>query len=597
MKRLKSIIYTGMLYVMALMLVIGQPLATAHAEEAPAATPTTTETAPAPKKETAEQRWLRERAERKAAEQQAPPVTPAPATEETVAPTTDETATTLANPSDGETTVNNTSNTNTQTDVNSNATINNTLNSTANSGNAGVINNMTGGNAGTGNANADTTIINTVHSSVQGDNAGIAHFTADIYGNVNGDITLYPAINNATVNSSITNNDETNVNNNGTINNDITLSAKSGDATVEDNMHGGNATTGDANTVANLVNLINSVIAANKSFIGTINIHGSLNGDILISPEFIPQLIASNGGSIDSSVENNLNANLNNNSNIINNISLAANSGNATVADNMHGGNATTGTGQTNLTVLNLTGHDVIAKNSILVFVNVMGTWVGVIAEAPAGSTAAALGNGITSNVVNNQALNVNNNSSITNNLTLNSQSGDANVLNNMYGGNATSGNATASANILNIDTSTFSLTDWFGVLFINVFGEWVGSFGVDTEAGNVVPLAGMAVPPPDPQAPSMRFGFIPKKSNTAQPALAITTDTDTPSPVEQAMATLASARGGSKEEAPVMMTQLQTPRKFDPLGIIIVGLGGAGFIITLAVGAVRRRFTTVASI
>ena len=32
---------------------------------------------------------------------------------------------------------------------------------------------------------------------------------------------------------------------------------------------------------------------------------------------------------------------------------------------------------------------------------------------------------------------------------------------------------------------SNMKFTDWFGVLFINVFGTWDGSFGVDTPSGD----------------------------------------------------------------------------------------------------------------
>src|SRR5690606_32678556 len=70
----------------------------------------------------------------------------------------------------------------------------------------------------------------------------------------------------------------------------------------------------------------------------------------------------------------------------------------------------------------------------------------------------------------------------------VNAQSGDASVTGNTAAGDAQSGDATASVNIANISNSTFSLSDWLGVLFINVFGTWNGSFGVDTAAGEHAP-------------------------------------------------------------------------------------------------------------
>lgn len=442
------------------------------------------------------------------------------------------------------------------TTVNTDASISNNQTSNSTSGNANVTNNVQAGNAGTGNATADSTIVNTIHSAVQGDTAGIAHFTHDIYGNVTGDITLYPAMQNALVESSVPIRSNTDINSNASITNNIDLTATSGDATVSGNTSAGDATTGNANAVVNLVNLINSIIAANQSFIGTVNIYGNLDGDILVSPDFIPQLLASNKSSTDVSVD--ADVNLSDSQSIINNIQLAATSGDANVSGNTSAGNATTGNANTNLTVLNLTGREVDAANSLLVFVNVLGTWVGMIVDAPVGATAAALGSGVTKNSIDADLdLNATTNAAITNNINLAAQSGNANVTGNTRAGNATSGNATASANIANLTTSTFNISDWFGILFINVFGSWYGSFGIDTANGTVIPIGGDALPT-NPDAPILRVGFQPKKVKAVSPMygkykdngasipLLSTTD-ETGSPANPAAATnSAVSRSGS---------------------------------------------------
>ncbi len=146
--------------------------------------------------------------------------------------------------------------------------------------------------------------------------------------------------------------------------------------------------------------------------------------------------------------------------------------------------------------------HCIVGANSLLVFVNVLGKWVGVIMDAPVGATSAALGSGIT----NDQTLPTNadltsiTKGQITNNINVRAASGDAEVSNNTTGGNATTGNATASVNLLNIMNSSFSLSDWFGVLFINVFGTWNGSFGKDTSAGTATAAAPLATDTPDPE-------------------------------------------------------------------------------------------------
>jgi hypothetical protein len=242
-----------------------------------------------------------------------------------------------------------------------------------------------------------------------------------------------------------------------------------------------------------------------------------------LPPSFLDQLIASNAPHATINVSNNLNNNVTvnstNNDTINNNIKLAATSGNADVSNNTHAGSATTGSAGTNLTIFNLTGKQVVAKDSMLVFVNVLGQWVGLIMDAPNGSTAAALGGNVSqnNNVSNNNVVaNLNNNSAINNNVNVNSQSGDASVTNNTNAGNAQSGKASASANIANIIDSQLFASDWFGLLFINVLGFWHGSFGVNTDAGNFVntPTANSIISGSSSSAArSAIFRFIPKNN------------------------------------------------------------------------------------
>lgn len=387
--------------------------------------------------------------------------------------------------------------------------------STAQTGNASVTQNTTAGNATTGNAAASTTIVNTIHSTVGGDTVGIAHFTSDIYGNVTGDITLSSAIDGV---ASPPSDQKLTADNSVTVTNTVSVDAKSGEASVAQNTTAGNATSGSANAVANVINLINSIIAANKSFVGTINIYGNLNGDILVSPDFIPQLIASNSEGSATSVESN------NTQSIINNVYLQATSGSADVSKNTTAGQATTGNASTNLTILNLSGRQVTASNSLLVFVNVLGTWVGIIVDAPQGATAAALGSGVTENKGGqNTQITANNENQIINDINVTATSGNASVTQNTTAGNATTGNATASANILNVTMSNFSLSDWFGILFINVYGHWDGSFGVNTASGDLPVVPAPVATNPAQTTPPFSLGFIPRSTKSQQVARSIT--------------------------------------------------------------------------
>jgi hypothetical protein len=376
-----------------------------------------------------------------------------------------------------------------------NANISNNINSQAYSGDASVFGNTTGGSATTGDAAAIANIINVLQSTASFlGGAPITTFSSNLNGDWVGDLVIDPAVlaslQPATMSDDT--NVKVNVDQNGQINNNVTLDAGSGDASVQKNTTSGDATSGDANAVANIVNLMNSAISSGDSFIGMLNIYGNLDGDILLPPGVLDSLLASNATAPattslgDQNIENSeLLAQFTDTQAINNNVNATATTGQATVDHNTQAGNATTGDAATNITVLNLTGKQIVGANSLLVFVNVLGKWVGVIMDAPTGATAAALGDK-TSTVTGGLTgdLTTNTNNQINNNIDVNAASGDATVANNTKAGNATTGDATASVNLLNIMNSSLSFSNWFGVLFINVFGSWNGSFGKDTTAG-----------------------------------------------------------------------------------------------------------------
>jgi hypothetical protein len=393
--------------------------------------------------------------------------------------------------------------------------ITNAITSGALSGDATVKNNTLAGNATTGDASSAATIINNVNSTVTNtSNQKAATFVSNVMGDVSGDILLQPMLLKAMLEAGVQtpSSGSTTVSTTNQLTNDITLGAQSGNATVSGNTRAGSATTGDANTVADVLNIVNSMVSANQSFVGTINIYGNLDGDILIAPDFIPQMLANNGATTSNASTT---ASSKDTQSIVNNVALAAASGKAAVMDNTAAGSATTGSANTNIVLFNLTGHDIVASNSLLVFVNVLGKWVGVIVDAPTGATAAAIGNGVVADTTASPDLVINatNNTLLTNNINLTSRSGDALVTGNTHAGGATTGNATASTNIGNIVGTQMGLSGWFGVLFINVFGSWNGSFGIDTSAGNpIVATGGIGPTPPSENSkqPMRVIDFIP---------------------------------------------------------------------------------------
>ena len=454
-------------------------------------------------------------------------------------------------------------------DLFSRAVVNNNINSTATSGNALVSGNTTGGSATSGPATVVANLVNLLSSFWSWANGNFGYFAQDMFGDYNGDINIDPlsapsgsggsfgtASGHLAANSntgpdstntatSQTDNDLTiNSRSEGEINNNLNLFAQSGDAEVSDNTRGGNATTGDATVELNILNLINSQIISGQSWLGLINIFGNLNGDILFPAGFLDNLInGGSGGGINgpganvsnsdtgpnstndarSATDNNVNLNLTNDFDLNNSINTAAESGNAGVTQNTRGGNATTGDAETSNSLFNLANMNVIGENAVLVLVNVMGRWIGAIMDMPNGgsSTSGLLGGNAsvvsnentgpnssnTASDTTNNDLTVNHSTSgtINNNINAGAISGNANVSQNTEGGNATSGNARVASNIANIFGSNLGLSRSFGILVINVFGDWFGSVNKDTEAGEAVftPLAAGGGSLASVQAPS----------------------------------------------------------------------------------------------
>ena len=392
----------------------------------------------------------------------------------------------------------------------------NTVGSQSQTGNAAVTNNGTAGNATSGNATTTVDVANLVETVGNAFGSGTTTFTSNIDGNVNGDLVFDPSVIAAGASGSDNPDSEpttllSSTNGNTAIDNDITASADTGNATVAGNGTAGNATSGNAETAVNLINIINSAVAAGHSFVGTININGDLNGNILIPQSVIDELLSTNAAGTDTDPTANTAVASTSNESISNNVTASAISGDATVANNQNAGNATSGAAGTNVTIMNLTGSSIVGKNVLLVFVNVLGQWVGMIVNAPTGATSAEFGDGIestttpTTTAPTNSAIEANAQLSITNNVDASARSGNALVTDNGTAGDATSGTAETAVNILNVENSVLSLANWFGVLFINVFGTWNGNFGIE--------------PTPTPIAPSSISTNNPAQTTNDDPA------------------------------------------------------------------------------
>jgi len=378
------------------------------------------------------------------------------------------------------------------------ASVENTINSSATSGVASILGNTFAGDAVSGAADATANIINMIQSLWRPAFGSLASFTANLYNEYFGDLLFDPGsiFNTGTdSNNTIDNQNNTNLTINreddASIVNNLNLAAQSGDANNNGNTTTGSATSGDAGAVANIVNMINSYINAGQSFMGAINLYGDLTGDILLPDGLLAQIFGTGTDStntIDQANNSDVNANNTTNNSITNNTDLAATSGNAVIEGNTRAGSAQTGDANTNVQEMNFIGRHLAGTKGLLVFVNVLGNWVGMLFGGLGSSTIQDTGTG-SNNAINSTNdvgadITTNQDYSITNNLNLRAESGDANVIGNTNAGDATTGDASVAANMLNMIDSSINFSDWFGVLFINVFGNWTGSFGVDTEAG-----------------------------------------------------------------------------------------------------------------
>lgn len=415
----------------------------------------------------------------------------------------------------------------------------NTLQSVATSGDVTAASNTSVGNLSSGTASVLANVINLLASAWSWSSGNLNFFTQTFWDNFNGDLNLNPTqtatggggqLGTATVantgpdstniaGTSNTNTLDVNAKNSGNINNNLDLSAVSGNASATGNTGVGNVGTGNAVAEANIINLINSFITSGSSFFGILNFMANFNGDVLFPKGFLDGLVPSSAGlpagttagvgstgpgsTNTAGVTNDSQTSINNTSTmgVNNNIAANAASGSATAGQNSTVGNVSTGNSTTQSGLFNMANSSIFGDNAVLVIVNVLGHWVGKIMTLPnSGTTSSALLTGGATvgatqtgpdstnqaNVTNTDKANINQTSegTITNNVNLNAQSGDATATENTKVGDVMTGSAKAVSSVANIFNSVLNVKHWFGVLVINVFGDWTGDVNHDTAAG-----------------------------------------------------------------------------------------------------------------
>lgn len=424
----------------------------------------------------------------------------------------------------------------------------NVLQSNATSGSVAAGSNTQVGNVGSGAANVVANLINLLASAWSWSNGSLSFFMQNILAPLTGDINLNPtmvanggggALGSAsiagtgpgstnTIDVNNPNSLQVNAKNGGSITNNVNINATSGGASADSNTRVGNVSTGMATAQVNIINLINSFISSGSSFFGILNIFGNLNGDILFPDGFLNGLVPSGaapasttanisgtgaGSTNQVGVNNSASATVNNSNlnSANNNILTTAASGSVTAGSNTVMGGASSGAATTNQSLFNLANSSIFGENAVLVMVNVLGHWVGKIMTLPGtglsqsalltGGASVAPNNGPqtsasiagtgadstnTANFDNSTKADVNQQSvgTITNNVTVNAQSGNASATKNTEVGNVSTGDAKAGASVANLFYTVMNVKHWFGVLVINVFGDWTGDVNNDTAAG-----------------------------------------------------------------------------------------------------------------
>lgn len=138
-------------------------------------------------------------------------------------------------------------------------------------------------------------------------------------------------------------------------------------------------------------------------------------------------------------------------------------------------------------------------------------------------------------------------------------------------------------------------LTGWFGRLFINVFGTWNGSFGVNTSAGDPIQNSDSGNGDGSPQV----IRFVPRDDNANRAAvkrIRIVTPVQTQpatnesSDVKQASVTepavlAATDSDGTKSDIPTQQSYIDARKEAN------IPMLAASVVLIIASGYVLRRF------
>lgn len=371
---------------------------------------------------------------------------------------------------------------------------------------ASDLSNPNGASINSGNASASDNTFNQENTNIIGDN--YIESVTNINGEQTGNIDLLSLLQNLIANggsSVITTADQVNkiVNNNdATLDTNASSNANSGNNTIKDALANGIISSGNADSNANIVNLVNRNIVGNNWIFAVVNIFGTWLGDLIVPAPDALKMSASSGQKI--------NVTNNNEADIENNAQVQAATGDNSVTNLLGQGNIATGNANSGVMTTDMANTNITKDNWFFLFINNMGTWTGKVlgwlGDNPSNgvyqydfdvnnlpdSTDNSSKSDNPLEIINNNKAKVKNNASAVANT-------GGNVIDNIAGnGTIQTGDANAWAKIANFINTNIVGSNWLFAI-VNIMGSWKGNVvftkpadknitdGSNTETGNTL--------------------------------------------------------------------------------------------------------------
>ncbi len=334
--------------------------------------------------------------------------------------------------------------------------------------------NNSSGSIQTGNANAATSVNNTVNTNSV--NSEVVYQTLNIFVDSVGDLDLSQPFKIAqdVINQDKNDNNVINVkltgNNYAYVDNALVSTADSGNNTISGTSGTGTAiiSTGNADSEVDLLNQVNFNVVNSVVHDITINIYGTVTGNIILPQLLQTSTCTSCGVSINS----------NNTAVVTNNVNSQAVSGQNTIA-----GDATINTGNatSNVNILNVVNTNIINSYIEALFLNDLGLWHGNFlgwdnfGAQTGGQNLALSDSGTAPSGGGSVAINTHNTAIVNNTINSTANSGENTI--DANSGSITTGNANSVVSMTNFVNSNV-IGSLIGLFHINIFGTFNGDIG-----------------------------------------------------------------------------------------------------------------------